>query len=292
MPPPPEPSAAEVWFGDSLDAVAARLDAEWCAWIEDRWREHYEALHEQRDRLAELESKGVDALSDGERWEHARLVENLRDSHAALPLYQSLVERLPESMNVNYAVGRVLLSHGDEAGIAYIEKAIDCHENALLPGAEDVVQFLRGQGREAEAEPWVERWRAQRKKLDEDEKDRSGVWFDDHYTTHRASDEALRDIVEHLASVPGVARAWLLCRKTLHFHDRAMHVLIVRRKAGWLDWLSDDREQSADLALQHELTHGPGLEGDFRILVSNHLSRKNRSRMESFEGTRVFDRRA
>jgi hypothetical protein len=152
------------------------------------------------------------------------------------------------------------------------------------------VPFLCSAGREAEAERWVERWRAQRTKLDEDEKDRSSVWFDERYGPGEVSDELRREMVAFLASQEDVERAWLLKRRTLHHPERPTHVLVVRRKASWLDWLSDGKRKAADYALQDALVQGPGPGGDHQVLVTNRLGRKQRSRIEGFDGTLPFER--
>ena len=290
MPPLAEKSAAEAWLGDGLVGVAAHFDAEWRDWIADRWCSHYEQLRQKRERLAELDAKCGEALSNGEAWEHAGLVEDMRSAEEALPMYRALLEQLPDSMNVNFAVGRVLVAGGDEAGIAFIERAIGLHENAIVPGSEWVVSLLRAQGREEEARTWIERWEAQRTKLEEDENDRGSVWFDERYGPHAVEAGRLGELVEFLGSQPEVERAWLLARETLHYPDRPMHVLIVRRKAGWQDWLSDEKEQAADHALQEALVQGPCPDGDYQVLVTNRLARKHRERMQGFPGTEIYPR--
>jgi Zn-dependent protease with chaperone function len=290
VPPLAEVSAAEAWLGDALPEVAAHFDAQWREWIYERWTRHFESLKAQRERLVELDTKTDDPRSNGEEWEHAQLVEDLRGPEEALPMYRALLERLPDSMNVNFAIGRILVAEGDAAGIAYIERAIELHDTAIVPGSEWVVPFLREAGRDAEAEAWTERWVAHQKKLDEDEKDRSSVWFDEHYAQADAPLEDVLAIKGFLADLEEVSRAWLLKRKTLHCPEKPMHVLIVQRKARPIDWFSAAKEKAADLALQDELAKGPGLDGDFLILVTNRLERKHRNRMQEFEGTEIFAR--
>lgn len=295
VPAPPEPSAAEAWLDAQLPKVAAGLDAEWREWIGDRWTQHYESLHARRARLDELDAKARDGgaeRSADEIWEHAELVEDLRTPSEALPLYQQLIAANAEHAGANFAVGRILIAQGDEAGIPHIERAIARTETAIIPGCEWVVPFLREAGRDEEAAEWEARWKAHQEKLDEDEKDREKVWFDEHYCEPHVTDEARQDIVDHLASLPEVERAWLLRRKTLHFPECAMHVLIVRRKGQWQDWFSDEKEQAADAALHDTIAQGPGLGGDYLILVTNGLARKHRNRLEGFEDTLIFDRSA
>jgi Zn-dependent protease with chaperone function len=288
VPPLAEVSAAEAWFGDALPELAAHFDAQWREWIQERWMQHYESLHARRERLAELDAKTEEPLSVGDAWEHAQLVEDLRGCEEALPMYRALRERLPDSMNVNFAIGRILVAQRDEAGIAYIERAIELYDTAIIPGSQCVVPFLREAGRDEEAEAWIERWEAHQTKLDEDEKDRSGVWFDEHYTRSDAPVEDVQAITSFLAGREEVARAWLLKRETLHYPERPMHVLIVQRKGRPVDWFSDEKEKAADLALQNELAPGPGLDGDYRILVTNRLDRKHRNRMQGFPETEIY----
>ncbi len=291
VPPLCEASAAEAWFGDTLQEVAAHFDAEWQEWIHDRWAEHYASLEAQRERLRELEVTREEPLSNGEAWEHAQLVEELRTDAEALPMYRALHGSLPDSMNVNFAIGRILISQHDEAGIGFIERAIELYDTAIVPGSEWVVPFLRETGRDAEAEAWSERWEAHQQKLDEDEKERASVWFDDHYVQ---SDAPTEDIIEAIASFlsanTDVERAWLLKRETVHYPENPMHVLVVRRKGRLLDWLSDEKEKSADRALQDVIAEGPGMDGGYFILVTNRLARKHRKLMEGFEGCEIFAR--
>jgi Zn-dependent protease with chaperone function len=290
IPPLAEQSAAEAWFGESLPTVAAVLDAGWREWIGDRWRNHYESLRVQRERLVELDAKVSEPLSEGERWEHAQLVEDLRSVEEALPMYRALLEPLPDSMNVNFSIGRILVAQQDAAGVAFIERAIELNDAAIVPGSQWVVPFLRSVGREAEADVWIERWKAHQEKLDEDERDRSKVWFDEHYTVAGVPEADRAAIVAFLATLDDVDGAWLLQRKTLHYPERPMYVLIVHRKASFNDWFSEAKEKAADSALQDALSEGPGLEGGYRILVTNRLERKHRRRMEGFEGTEIYRR--
>jgi Zn-dependent protease with chaperone function len=287
LPSPLETSAAEAWLGDRLPQVAAHLDGEWRAWIQERWHRHYESLRERRERLAELDAKSAAPLSQREQWEHAGLVEELRSAEEALPMYRALLELLPESANVHFAIGRLLVARGDAAGIPFIERAIERSDSAIVRGSEWVVPLLRATGREEEAQRWVERYQAQRRKLDEDEKDRGSVWFDEHYEPHAVEAGLLRRMVAFLASQEEVERAWLLKRRTLHYPERPMHVLIVRRKTRLIDRLSDTRKKQADYAVQDAVAQGPGPDGDYRILVTNRLERRQRRRMEGFPGTEM-----
>ena len=59
---------------------------------------------------------------------------------------------------------------------------------------------------------------------------------------------------------------------------------------GWLDRLSDGKRKAADYALQDALVQGPGPGGDHQVLVTNRLGRKQRSRIEGFDGTLLFER--
>lgn len=288
VPPSPEPSAAEACFGAALAQVTAPLDAAWREWIHDRWTQHYETRRAQRERLAELDAKEDTDLDTRELFERGELAEQLRGPDEALAIYRAVHARDPGHLGADFHTGRLLLERDDASGIAHIERCIEASESAILYGCELVVDFLRRSGREAEQTPWIERWQSQRAKLDEDERDRGSVWFDERYGRPDIPAAMRGEIAAFLSQHACVKRAWLLKRRTLHYPEWPMHVLVVRRKAGWLDWLGEAREKRADAALQQALVAVPGPDGDYKILVSNHLKRKIRDRLEGFDGTAIY----
>jgi hypothetical protein len=58
-----------------------------------------------------------------------------------------------------FAVGRLLLDRGDETGIELIRSVMDALPRTVIPGCELIIRHLLEVGREADARPYIDRYR-------------------------------------------------------------------------------------------------------------------------------------
>jgi len=218
IPEPASVSAAQHFFGNKEKTLAEELDRGWRKRIEPSWRERFEHVQKGKAEIARLRAKaGQGELPLQEAWELASWSEEIEGGAAALPLYRAVLARAPDDATPHFAVGRLLLTSGDEAGIAHMEKAMTLDQGYTLRASEWIADFLYRRGREKDAQPYIERARTAKKIAAAAEEERAALTPLDRFNAHGLSDEALAALRESLAEQPRIAKAWL-ARKILKHH--------------------------------------------------------------------------
>lgn len=100
-------------------------------------------------------------LSDDELFCSAVRAEEAGDPDRALALFEALMRREDQPGRGHFSVGRLLLEREDESGIAMIDGVMQHLPPTIIPGCELIIRYLLAAGREAEARPWIDRYRAQ-----------------------------------------------------------------------------------------------------------------------------------
>ncbi len=155
LPMPPRPSAAEALFGPALKTWTHRLDREWLKQHGDAWKQRFRYVEQGRARL--LQWKSTPPETRNAAWERATLVEDFDGPDAALPLYHAVLVLAPDDAPAHFAVGRLLLGQGEDAGLRYLDEAMRLDHEALLPGCELAFRYLSDAGRRDEARVYAER---------------------------------------------------------------------------------------------------------------------------------------
>jgi Zn-dependent protease with chaperone function len=144
-PPPAQGSASAELLGPLEAGLARKIDAVWRAETERPWKERHEACKGMAARRAELEK--LPRPDADQRFELARLLEELEGPGAALAAAAALAEAHPSHAAGRYLVGRLLLANDDAAGVAHIEKAMELDGDAVRPGADLLRDWHHRQGR-------------------------------------------------------------------------------------------------------------------------------------------------
>jgi Zn-dependent protease with chaperone function len=291
IPPPLEQSAADQLLGDAHAELARRLDQQWRSGIEERWREHYQAVSAERERLAQLDARAAQgALERDAAWERARLTERHAEPDAALALYLDFAERHPDHAPGRYAAGRCLLDRDDARGVAHLERAMELADDAIVPACERIDAFLRERGEDAKAESYAERAAAHQRHLDAVAEERGGVHYDATYLPHDLPRERLEPLLRDLEAIDGVKRAWLV-RKQLELSHEPLYVLgVVRRQFGWnpASWIRKPKPD--DLALQDRILAEVPLPGEAFVLVLNHRDKRDWRVFQDVSGAQILPR--
>jgi Zn-dependent protease with chaperone function len=152
-----EQSAAEYFLKKSLVKHTATLNSNWSVRITDAWGRRHKYAQESQASLRELEEKARSGpLSVEETWKRATLTEEFRDSQAAFPLYQQVLDLKPEHAEALFSVGRILLSRDQDGGIDYIKRAMRLDGDLSYPGCQVVCSFLIENGKDDEAKKFYE----------------------------------------------------------------------------------------------------------------------------------------
>ncbi|MCK9193496.1 MAG: M48 family metallopeptidase [Nevskia sp.] len=250
------PSAAVVFLGPLAEILARELDETWQRDVGVQWRERHQQLQVQQETLRALEAKAAEApLTRAEDWQRAELTEALQDAETALPLYEAHRAQFPEAFEATYAVGRILLQRGDEAGLPFIDAAMRVDGAAIKPGAELAFRYLTERNRDDEAQPYRAAWTARNDLELLAQAERAHFTASDNYLEHQLDAEALARMQERARGLKGVARIWLVRKKVQHFPEHPAYLMLI--KGHWYQWTNAKRliaEARTKLELADTLT--------------------------------------
>ena len=155
--PPELGQAADTLLGSCLEITTDALHCRWKEEILSTWELRHEEIQENRGRFEELNekhAKGVH-LNLEERCERAELTESIgREVNGALDQWRALHESVPDNARICLALASRLLMRDDETGCALIKRAVQCDEDAILPGCEILRDYYWRNGREEESHAW------------------------------------------------------------------------------------------------------------------------------------------
>lgn len=133
---PPLPvveTAAQRYLGKMSAAIISMLDKMWLkkhaggkpVAAQGKKKPPESASENPHQRLSELQAR-IDQGEDSDEllWELADATEKVEGKAAAIAIYQRLLKRNPTHAKTIFAVGRILLSQNDPAGVDVLEKAI------------------------------------------------------------------------------------------------------------------------------------------------------------------------
>lgn len=284
VPGPLERSAADLLLGDGLDALASDCDREWRRTVSDWWIQRHSHVENGRRELEQLEGRAPNDLADHELYRYAQLTEEHVGADQAFPLYAELVARESGHVGGRFDHARLLLSRGDASGIAIIEELMQQTPTAILPGCDVIVGFLRGQGRDDETQPYIERYWRQQQAEEEAHRERQSFRLDDKWLSPELSEESLTLLVRLLAE-SGEVKAAYLVRKDLPGGQPPMHLLGVVRKSG----LFERGAAAANQALIQSLANKAAVREDLRLVPLSREFRRYEKLFAKVPGSKIYD---
>lgn len=225
-------SAAESCLGAALLQLTAQLDRDWATRITPLWKQRHEQAQQGLARLQALTAQAErgEALTREESWERAKLTAELHDFAAARPLLDEILAAWPDFAPAKFALGQTLLEAEDEAGMAHIGEAMDADPDFVLPGCQLLYGYLKQRGRDAEAEPYLQRGMQRAEVLQEAEADSNRVTAKDRFQSPELPDDDRQALLTALAAVPEVRLAYLARKIIPAQPERVCHVLAVKLK--------------------------------------------------------------
>jgi Zn-dependent protease with chaperone function len=251
-PTPPQPvrhSAAQSWLGKRYEAVLADFDQAWLQRNSEAWAERFRDSEEIRARLAELNAKPADQLSQAECWQRAAWSEQRGED--ALPLYLAYATAYPDDPDADLVIGRLLLERGAPAGLNHIERAAQ-HFNLTLAACNAAYAYFLRTADPAQAEVWLRRGEAQIDLEYAARQERAAVNPKDELIDSGLSPESLAQLALQLENLGGVKHAWI-CRKAVKIEpEHGVYVLAFKAKS----WFPSEAKLVTKLV---ENFSGPGL---------------------------------
>ncbi len=254
LPGPAAETAARRFLAGSLEALASRLDGAWREGIAEKWRERYAQAREARQSLEELEAlAAAGTLPPEDSLRRAALAEEVRGRAEALPLYRAIAVADENCAEAHHAVGRILLSAGDEAGIAHLEKAMELDSATIIDACDRIHAFLMARGREKEALAYYERGERRAELLENAKAERDSVSPDDRFLPHGLGQEDLDAVTSQLARYQQLRRAYLVRKEVKLFPEFPQYVLGAAIRFPWYEYVSRRRLNDLHLKIAGEL---------------------------------------
>ncbi len=264
LPEPLAETAARRFLAGLLEPLAARLDGTWREQVADRWQERHARALEARKSLAEIEVlAAAGTLPPGESMRRAALVEEVRGEPAALPLYREIAAADENCAEAHHAVGRILLSGGDEGGIAHLEKAMELDAAWTIDACDRIHGFLMSRGREKEALAYYDRGERRAELMERAKAERDSVSPGDAFLPHGMAQADLDAVTRQLAKYWQLRRAYLVRKDVKMFPEFPQYVLGVAIRFPWYQYVSERRLNNI-----HERIAGE-LEFPFPAIVIN-----------------------
>lgn len=224
--PAAEGSATEL-LGSSADAILGDFDKKWRDGVAAEWHKRHETIRASRERLSTYRDKDPANLTEKALQDYATLVDQLESLEAAEPLYRRLLTLNPDNPVANFNLGRKLIGEKDETGIGMIELAMRLDHSAVKPGCELLYRFMKGLGKESEAQAYVKRWREQDELYKKAQHERRYFTTHDDYCCAQLNENDMRALRETLRRFSWLGRVYFLEKKVKNFPESRNFVLAV-----------------------------------------------------------------
>lgn len=219
-------SATEL-LGSNAEAILGDFDKRWRDGVAAEWQKRHEAIRVSRERLGTYQDKDPANLAEKELQDYATLVDQFESSAAAEPLYRRLLTLNPDNAAANFNLGRRLLDEKDDAGVHMIELAMRLDHNAVKPGCELLYGYLKGLGKESEAQTYAKRWHEQDELYKKAQQERRYFNTRDRYRCVQLSEEDVRALRVTLRQFPWLGRVYLIEKEMKYFPESRTLVLAV-----------------------------------------------------------------
>jgi Zn-dependent protease with chaperone function len=271
--------AARALLGPAAATLTTRLETVWRDAVAPQWRERHQQLEEGKRRLAVLASAGRE-LGAEEAAEQAGWIEELSGEEAALPAHRSVLERFPAHRPTQFAVGRILVSRDDAAGVPLLEEAM---QDPLLrgPACELLHWHFSCLGDHAAADEYHRRAAAHADLLEQATPERTHVGSGDTLLPHELPAPALVGLQKQIAEYPEVAEAYLVRKRVTLFPEKPCFVVAFVRKIAWYKLTSPE----ASARLTQKLAEGLRFQEPL-LVISLDLDAKLRRKVRAVKGAR------
>lgn len=252
VPPPPEVSAAAALLGARLGGLVEHFDAEWQKNVAEWWTSRHRHVQTGRQKLEAYAAKPIAELTDDELFEYGRLAEEFVAVSKAAELFKALVERGTRHLGGRYADARLRLREGDETGIAALEEIMKENAAAVPHACEVIVEYLHSHGRDAEAQPYIERYHRHRQSEHARRAERNRIRTTDQYEAHSLTAKSYATLKQELAKRADVEAAYVV-RKVLPAGEPPVHVVGVKRRTRRFRFETNDADSRLIKALANEI---------------------------------------
>jgi len=112
---------------------------------------------DERRFMAMKKKAKTSKLSQNDAFEFANMTEKFEGKAAALSMYQKILKQDPKHGKTLFAVGRILLSQNDPAGVKILEKAMSIDKGVVAQGCWMLAKHFKSIGDEERSKSYLER---------------------------------------------------------------------------------------------------------------------------------------
>ena len=150
-----------------------------------------------------------------------------------------------------------------------------------------IVHYLRRQGRNEEARPFIDLLTEAGERDALAQRERSQLLLSDKLVPHQLEAGQMRLLVEQLANYAEVKKAYLARKQTKLYPDLPMYVLAIQRTAAWWKFESSSSSQKLIAQLCQELT----CPGETLIVCVDGSNKNFRGKFKKVAGSEIYSKR-
>ena len=244
----PDFSATDALLGDDAPRIRDELGAAWKKNCAGSWREAHARAGSLQHRLDRIEVARDAADEAGRLWDKAEVIMRLENEAAAEPLMREVLARRPAHAGANFCLGRHLLSLGDDAGEALVERAMEAREDWIQPGCEMLLAHHQRHGREERAREIIARLDRQDAALKASHAERNSVTAADTFLPHELTAAELAALGALLGTEREVRAAHVARKELRHFPKQRLFVVALFPRRRWFGGEDLDRALVARIA--------------------------------------------
>jgi len=264
-------SSAHHFLKSALEPLTNHFNENWKQEVSLSWQERHNHLQESKKSLHRLEEKAQhQLLTEEEAWERAHWTAELQERQQAIPLLKELLFVNPDHVCANYLLGEIFLEQENIAGITLLENAMVLDSKFLLSGNELIHLFHQRQGRQEEANRYLNRIEQHQILLTKVNQERSSVSDRDNFMFHHLSDSEIVKLTKQLAHYPEITEAYLVQKEVEYLPDKPLYILALRHRSAW--WKIENNHCVQKLCDQ--LASGMTFPGGTYILILDDLNKK------------------
>lgn len=249
------------------------------------WTERHKFVGEAQQALAGFEEK-VQAAADltvEERWERAHYAAGKDGVVAAMPLLREVLALNPNHAAANFMLGEALLDQCDEAGVKYIEAAMEKDVHGIPVGCETIIAFLTKHERLEEAEKYRDCIIGYYDELAWARRERETTMASDAFQSHGLDHEMLETLRVQFAELPLLQSAHFVKKLCKHFPQDTCYVLGVHSKR-FLGLQLDGRDKK----LVEQIANNVNFPGYTYIIPLEHAYKPLRKIFKRIKGAEIY----
>jgi Zn-dependent protease with chaperone function len=143
---PVDVSAAASFFGARLPALVREFDAKWIENAKEGWAEQHKQYEESRQTLQQFATRDIEEVSEKEAVDWVQSHGHYHGGENTVGLAIRAAERFPQNGELQFFAGYALVERDDEAGVAYLERALELNPRLQTAVHSSLAEFRAARG--------------------------------------------------------------------------------------------------------------------------------------------------